>query len=154
MNLFSGNLFSQSYYKLLAYNSLLENVFLTSNSVIVNLNSITVASEHPIMSVLDNIQSCQEIWKQVILEAIMALIIMKIATYRVKLRQAHRVQQVLHPIQLLLYLILFVLRLMDVLQSCLQMAFRQLSRRSRHYSLVKFQLIHSHYPISLVSLFD
>ncbi len=55
VNLSSENLFSQSYsniykvYKLIAYNSLLlyserlvENVFLTSNSVIVNLNSVII----------------------------------------------------------------------------------------------------------------
>ncbi len=60
------------------------------------------------------------------------IIIMIIASCRVFLLQAHRVQQVLHPIQLLHRLIPFVSRLMDVLQSYLQKAFRQHSRLSAY----------------------
>ncbi len=51
-------------------------------------------------------------------------------------------------------LIPFVSRPMDVLRRYLQKAFRQLSRQSRHFSIVIYQLIHWHYPISLLSLFD
>ena len=78
--------------------------------------------------------------------AIMALIIMTIASYREFLLQAHQVQRFLHTIK-------------DVLQSYLQKAFRQLSRLSRHFSMVNFQLmltIHWLFtiPVKLISRTD